>query len=91
MPLEISYQIFRASWMDFVPPVSWAVGFLLVIVLGRAETRRVRKLLLWVLPVFLLWTGFVVFLFRTPRSRGAWITSRDSLESILGHKREQLQ
>ena len=38
----------------FVPLGMWICGFLLVVALGKAEKRRLLKILLWTLPVFLL-------------------------------------
>jgi hypothetical protein len=44
-----------------MPLACWVGCFLLVTVRGGAEKRRLRRLLLWLLPVFLLQAGYVVY------------------------------
>ncbi len=46
-----------------VPFGMWICGFLLVVTLGTAAKRRLLKILLWTLPVFLLpaaWSVYVM-------------------------------
>jgi len=66
---EINYQVLRASWTGFLPLPSWVCGFLLVIFRGGAQKRRLSKLLLWILPVFLVQTG---------RTRTVWLPNYSS-------------
>jgi hypothetical protein len=62
LPLGISVRVLRAFWLGFLPLGSWVCGFLLVILLGKAEKRRLGKILAWSLPIVLLPPAVALFL-----------------------------
>ena len=61
MALRIAPEILRVSWPGFLPLAAWVFCLLIVVVAGKAERRRLLRLLLWMLPVFLLYTALVLF------------------------------
>jgi hypothetical protein len=62
MTWRIAPEVLRAAWLGFAPLAAWVVCLAIVVVAGKAEKRRLLKLLLWILPVFLLCTAWVLFL-----------------------------
>lgn len=57
--VAISPPVLRLLWPGFVPLGMWLCCLLLVICWGRAERRRLVRILLWCLPVFLILTALV--------------------------------
>jgi hypothetical protein len=65
MSLEVNAQVVRYFWPGFLPLGFWICGFLLVVFVGKTERRKLCRILLWVLPVFLLQTAWVMWIVMT--------------------------
>jgi hypothetical protein len=61
MPLGIDVHVLRAAWLGFVPLGLWMCAILLVVLLGKAEGYRLRKILLWGSLIILLQTAVVSY------------------------------
>jgi hypothetical protein len=66
----MSAQVLRATWFIFLPLAMWLCGILLAVVFGKAERRRLRRVLLWGSPIILLQTALALF-FVVILSKGA--------------------
>jgi hypothetical protein len=59
----IDIQVLRASWLAFLPLTSWVCGFIMISFWGKAERRRLLKIMLWALPLFLfqfMWALYIM-------------------------------
>jgi len=66
----MSAQVLRATWFIFLPLVMWVCGILLAVFFGKAESRRLRPVLLWGSPIILLQIALALY-FVVILSKGA--------------------
>jgi hypothetical protein len=57
----IDPQVFRAMWPGLAPFGARVCGLLLVVIWGKAERRRLLKIIFWALPAFSIWTAYIVY------------------------------
>jgi hypothetical protein len=50
------------AWVALLPVAFWFAGILIVMVAGVSKNRRVLKMLLWGLPVFLAYAAYIIWL-----------------------------
>jgi cytochrome c-type biogenesis protein CcmH/NrfF len=55
-------RVLRVAWPGFLPPAAWIAAFLIVALFGKTGRRQLCKVLLWILPVFVVWTGWVMWI-----------------------------
>jgi len=55
----INPQVPGASWLGFLPLVTWGFALMFAVLFGKSARRKLFIVLLKVSPVFIVWTALV--------------------------------
>lgn len=62
MTLGIDYQVLRVAWPALVPLGMWICCFPVIVLWGKAEKRKLVKIFLWALSVFLTQAAWALWI-----------------------------
>ena len=60
--MHIDTQVHRAGSLAFLPLVLWLCGFILISFARETEKVKLRKIMLWALPLFLFQVTWAVYI-----------------------------